>query len=98
MREAKIVIPDNYNDGKPIDGAWRDQFEAALVDRFNGFTKHSASGAWAGPNGVQIEPVTIYIVACSSSRAVQAFAEQVKRDLDQQAVYIVRPSGDVQFI
>ena len=100
VREAKIIVPDCYNSGEAAPDSFREQFEKRLVATFGGFTKYAAHGAWVGSSGVQIEPVTVYMIAatlCDNRRLVE-LAEYVKAELQQDAVYLVKVDGSVHFI
>ena len=100
MREAKIIVPDRFNDGSATPDSFREQFEKRLVNTFGGFTKYAAHGAWAGPRGVQVEPITVYTIASTlwHNRQLVEFAKYVKAELQQDAVYLVTPGGSVHFI
>ena len=100
MREAKIIVPDHYNDSSAPPDSFRQRFEERILLQFDGFTKYAAHGAWVGPRGVQVEAITVYIIAatlCDNRRLVE-LAEYVKAELRQDAVYLVKPSGTVHFI
>ena len=100
MREAKIIVSDRFNDGSATPDSFREQFEKRLVNTFGGFTKYATHGAWAGPRGVQVEPITVYIIAATltHNRRLVEIAEYVKAELRQDAVYLVKADGSVCFI
>jgi hypothetical protein len=99
MKEARIIIPRETNDGKPVS---LDTYERALCAYFGGFTRTDGQGGFMGVSLVYHEPVAIYDVAMKDTRRendkLQALAERVKRELDQEAVYIRDTRGDVHFI
>ena len=100
MREAKIIVPDRFNDGSAAPDSFRAAFENRLIVTFGGFTKYAAHGAWAGPRGVQVEPITVYTIATPwrDGAYLVEFAAHVKAELRQDAVYLVKPDGSVHFI
>jgi hypothetical protein len=101
MREAVIVLPVNFNDGKPMAAA-HNWLRRKLSDTFGGFTAHEAVGGWSTGGVVQIEPVVRYVVACPTDKQARVTLRLIAADLQrmgkQEAIYLRMPSGDVEFI
>jgi len=69
MFEVQVLIPIVDNDGRPFTGEDHAAFEAALVDRFGGFTlfPSTAVGGWKDADGVLYNDRTrVYGIAVRS--------------------------------
>ena len=103
MIESKLIVPVNYNDGKPVPNSWFSGLELQLIEAFGGLTVHDATGSWKTPTGsIKREAVRVYTIAHPEGRfswspIVLDFARSVKKDLTQEAVY-VSIGGKVEFV
>ena len=98
-----LYVPASYNNGQTVPNRWVVQLESDLAREFGGFTRMTASGGWIAPDGRTItEPMFLYACDIDNSAAVFAaekvwrFADRVKHDLTQEAVYVTRETLDVQ--
>jgi hypothetical protein len=95
MREARIIFPT-----EPL-ARERTRFEHDLVQAFGGFTSSDGYGAWANDEGGVIqEQVIIYDIAMDADGAfrLQDLAFEYGRLLGQEAVYVRKPSGEVEIV
>jgi hypothetical protein len=100
MRQYKVYLPLNYNDGAPIARQKIDEVRDRLADRFGGATISPLSAPYKGPwkyGGVQyIDNIVIMEVIADEQAATQTFfrelKEQLQRDLDQHAILITSHS------
>jgi hypothetical protein len=101
MREAVIILPVSYNDGKPMAAvhAW---LRNKLCHVFGGFTAHEAVGGWKDPNGrVVIEPVIRYVVGVEydfDNDTLVNIARDCRRMGNQDAVYVRSACGEVVLV
>jgi hypothetical protein len=97
MREARIIFPT-----EPL-ARERTRFEHDLVSAFGGFTRTIGDGGWAGDDGKTVyETVSIYDIAMRDEfqdfGPLKNMAVEYGRRLEQEAVYVRYPSGDVEII
>lgn len=101
MREVKFILP-SVGDVTDKAHAWlTDQ----LVDNFGGYTATESIGSWRSPSGAMVhECGTTYVVAIEGRGALSQFprfreiALQAGRMAEQEAVYIVGPTGDAEIV
>lgn len=100
MREASFIIPTVDKEGFLSDSHVIDAC-GALVDAFGGVTKTYGTGYWRDDSGNLIkEPVAILTVAWEGEKDITfgAIAAKCAADLDQDALYIKWPSGNVDIL
>ncbi len=103
MKEAKIILPQNDNDGNDLS-AVHQKFGTALVEKFGGATvTFGLLGLWRDPEGKTVsEPVAEYLVAMNddaqSREHLREIALRLGHEAKQKAIYIRHANGDVNFI
>ena len=103
MKQYKVYLPLNYNDGKPIPRQKVDEVRNRLADKFGGATISPLSAPYKGPwkyGGVQyIENIVIMEVIADEAATTQDFfrelKEQLQRELSQLAILITSHSIEV---
>lgn len=101
-KEAKIVLPVLDNNGESLIHAemW---LEETLINRYGGFTKSKAYGAWKSPNGTRFtEEVTVYAVAMDDiihvAKIFLGIAHELCEIAEQEAIYVVTANGEVHYV
>ena len=88
MRQYKIYLPLNYNDGTPIESEKINTIRDRLADRFGGATISPLSAPYKGPwkyGGVQyVENIAILEVITEGDSATETFFKDLKEQLEQQ--------------
>lgn len=102
MREARIILPVNGNDGLSVEGAHK-YLKMSLASEFGGFSAIKADGGWVDNDGaLQEEPVVIYDVAAPSGvledKLLHDIARVAGREAGQICVYVKDFSGNVELI
>jgi len=101
MREAKIILPLNDNQGEPMETA-HSRLQKTLCTEFGGFTAQNATGGYVNQAGeTQIEDVTIYFIAIQFKDwpKMQNIARDLIDTTDQESIYLGQPNGcGVEFI
>jgi hypothetical protein len=103
MRQYKIYLPLNYNDGRPIESDKINAVRDRLADRFGGATISPLSAPYKGPwkyGGVQyVDNIAILEVIADDAAATDNFSKDLKEQLEQQlnqvAILITRQSIEV---
>lgn len=101
-RIAQFVIPKLDNDGQTLD--WQHEvYQEAFCKVFGGFTAYNVSGGWINEQGklFRDESVSYHIAmdetpACIN--ALRTLARAAATECKQEAIFIVLPSGEVEFI
>ncbi len=102
-REARIIVPRNDNDGRPL-GAVIAAFESMCCRQFGGFTRAESFGVWFDNSAQRViaESVFAYDIACdlSSDTAVKLrhLAVNLLRDARQSAIYLRYPNGVIEIV
>lgn len=96
LHEAQIILPATTAGGDV-------RLNEALVLAFGGVTLTEGSGSWRGPDGrVHSEAVHIYSVAVAKTtengNRLLNLARQFGILLDQLAVYLKLPNGEVRIL
>lgn len=101
LAEAHIHLPALDNKGNAMPHLHRD-LKMSLCQMFGGCTITDAQGCWISPDGkFYDEPVVRYTVACHIDNAeeqLRSLASDLKAAAAQEAIYLVQPSGRVEFI
>jgi len=102
MYEARVILPNSGNDGKPLDGT-HDTLQHVLCDEFGGYTAQPVTGGYKANNGRMMhENGTAYDVAMPDDAANIGKLIQIGRwaafVADQECVYVRTPSGRVEFV
>src|SRR6476646_2846574 len=100
MKIASIILPLIDNNG---DDLFREHqsLKHALLATWGGYTSYETIGGWKGANGmVEGEKAIRYDVAMDRADvcAFREMAIEVCRNAAQEAVMIVTPNGDVEFV
>jgi hypothetical protein len=95
-----ITIPDTLNDGTPVLDDYFETLESRFCDVFGGFLHVLGLGGFKGEHRVYHEAVTVYQLHGTHDHLawLLALAEDVKRDLKQEAVYITRANLDAWMV
>lgn len=100
MKLAKLILPLLDNAGRDLIEEHR-ELQHVLRTEYGGFTSTEGVGGWRNKHGKLFnERVVIYEVAMEMA-AVTHFrdiAQHVASEARQEAVMIVTPCGDVEFI
>lgn len=97
MREARIIMP--LLNPQSMTHIY---MQRELIEAFGGFTATSGYGGWKDSAGTNIrDEVMVYDIACDENRdrvydQLFEIAMKAGRALNQQAVYIRYPNGDVE--
>ena len=108
-KEATIHVPVLYNTGKTIEQSKHAQFEEEILNNLsNGFSISQVSGVWRNDKGkIYREEMNRYTIAVKydtiekqyeSHRRLKELARFAKKQYDQEAIYIINPNGQVEFI
>ena len=92
MKEARLIVPQHPH---------VHHLEETLVRSFGGFTRGSAHGAWRSSKGQVVEEkVYLYDIAIHDGtwEELLRVAAWVKREQDQEAVYVRDWAGNVVMI
>lgn len=100
LREARLVLP---RDVKPAPDDVHGKLRVELARTFGGYTCTQGRGGWVDGTGTTIEELNwIYDIAMRDEfqdfRELKHIAVEYGRLLDQQAVYIRFPGGQVEII
>lgn len=100
MKEGRIILPVNGNDGEPLT---HQHFclRIALIKAFNGFTETAGRGGWTNSKGAQVlEDVMVYDVAGypSDNVVLISIAKEVGAMAGQECVYVRDFDGRVELI
>lgn len=105
MKEARIILPTVANGNVRSSANVHQLLAVDLAYRFGGYTAIKGSGGWLDREAGMLvtEEVTIYDVAVASHDARAAadlsdLALRAGRQLDQKAVYVRLPNGEVRII
>ena len=102
----KLYIGHNV-DGRPMTYAEREHAQAVILDRmseaFVGFTLTEGKGVWRGARGLEFEDTTIAETVTEDGYDVGRFkafavAEQIRRDLRQEAVAVECHKCDFELV
>jgi hypothetical protein len=100
MREGRIILPVNGNDGEPLLQV-HVALRKALVQEFGGFTAVDGAGGWVNADGVLVsEPVTVYDVAGDypMNYALRSIAAEFATLAGQDCVYCRDFDGNVELV
>ena len=94
MREGKIILPVEGNNGEDISVAhvWLTRM---LLRDFGGLTVHDARGTWLGQGRVYAEDVQVYVVAGNGNENLKRHACRAGREAQQKSIYWVDFDGNV---
>lgn len=103
MKQYKVYLPLNYNNGEPIAREKIDQIRDRLADRFGGATISPLSAPYKGPwkyGGVEYVDniVTMEVIADDAPTTRDFFSElkeQLQREFGQLAILITSHSIEV---
>jgi hypothetical protein len=101
LKEARIVMPHG---DKASSITAHNTLRQRLAEAFGGFTCYRGEGGWVDRNGCLIrDDVTIYDIAIDDDRdapyeLIARFAIEAGKALDQEAVYVRYPNGEVEII
>ena len=103
MKQYKVYLPLNYNDGQPIPREEIDKVRNRLADKFGGATISPLSAPYKGPwkyGGVEyVDNIVIMEVIADEAAPTQNFFSELKtqleRDLGQHAILITSHSIEV---
>lgn len=103
MKQYKVYLPLNYNDGQSIPRKKIDEIRDRLAERFGGATVSPVSAPYKGPwtyGGVQyVDNIIIMEVIADDEPATrQVFADlktELQRELQQVAILITAQSIEV---
>jgi hypothetical protein len=102
MREARIILPRNGNNGESLNHVHAG-LRRALCEAFGGCTAILVKGAWLDDSGKLYDEEGIaYDIACvvspETSSKLRTIAEHVAREASQICVYLRHSGGDVEFV
>ena len=93
MKEHKIIVSRQFNDGRAVPLDWFEDFETKLVAEFQGFTRIDGKGGYKMKDGTtKFEPVFIYTVAghlMDCDGPLKRLGAWAKFSLYQESIYIV---------
>lgn len=101
-RIAQFVIPKQDNEGKSL--VWHhEQYMKAFCACFGGFTAYDVRGGWMNEHGklYHDESVSYHIAMDDTAENVaklRKLAEAAAGECKQEAIFIVLPSGEVEFV
>ena len=99
-RIAQIILPKFDNDGKSL--AWcHEQYQKAFCVCFGGYTAYNVRGGWMNDDGELYRDESIaYHIAMDDMGPIKlrALAQAAAHELKQECIFIVLPSGEVEFI
>jgi hypothetical protein len=94
---TQVLLPKRDNLGRRFRRQQYRPFHARLIGRFRGWTrKGQAEGAWLGPSGEMFtDEHWVYEVghARRDLRFWQAEKERLKREFDQEEIWIIQYEG-----
>lgn len=100
MKLASIILPLLDNEGNDLFREHQ-SLKHFLLSKWGGYTSYETVGGWKGRNGmVEGEQAVRYDVAMDRADvcAFRDMAIEVCRNAHQEAVMIVTPKGDVEFV
>ena len=101
-RIAQIILPKFDNDGKTL--AWQhEQYQKAFCACFGGYTAYDVRGGWMNEHGKLFHDESVsYHIAMDDTEEnrdkLRKLAEAAAGECKQEAIFIVLPSGEVEFI
>ena len=102
MTRYTLHVPEQYNDGREIPGHIFDQVELEILQAAGGFTRTAGTGGWRGDDGnVYVEPVQLYHIDSAdptTAAVLLLLAEDLARQLDQEAIYLTRQEITTHFV
>ena len=88
MRQYRIYLPLNYNDGRPIETDKINAVRDRLAERFGGATMSPLSAPYKGPwkyGGVQyVDNIAILEVLADEGAPTDKFFKDLKEQLEEQ--------------
>lgn len=99
MREGKIILPMQDNNGKRLS-AEHNALLRELCDEFGGATMSKAIGSWVDNEQMQTEDVAVYVVAghVSDNAALERLALKYGRMCRQKGMYLVYFDGAAEIL
>ena len=99
-RIAQIILPKFDNDGKSL--TWQhEQYQKTFCIIFGGFTAYEVQGGWMDYSGRICQDASVsYHIAMDDMGPIKlrALAQAAAHELKQECIFIVLPSGEVEFI
>lgn len=101
-RIAQIILPKTDNDGNSLTWA-HVAYQRAFCTVFGGFTAYDVRGGWMDDSGriYQDESVSYHIAmddTLANAEKLRGLAKAAALECTQECIFIVIPSGDVEFI
>jgi len=103
MREARIILPVNDNDGESLAKV-HEALQETLCEYFGGYTRTDGVGGWKNNTGEIVrDRIAIYNVAiddaglCGGSRLL-IIAAGLLQAANQDAIYYRGPDGIVEIL
>ena len=101
-RIAQIILPKTDNDGNSLMTIHA-EYRKAFCHCFGGYTALPACGGWVDDKGKLYEDASIvYHIAMDdtywNAEKVRGLANAAAHEMRQEAIFIVLPSGEVEFI
>jgi hypothetical protein len=97
MQEAVLHVPLRYNDGREIETTKLDVIEKKIIYRYGSYTRSlQCEGHTITEQG---KPMRRYTIPMKNTEGNIWFLQSdiglyIKRNLDQETVYMVLPSGE----
>lgn len=93
MQRITLQIPETLNDGTQVAAESFASYEVELHDIAGGFTLTHAIGSWRAPSGaIYRDALRLYAIDVADAQTVLErvlhLADRIRRDLDQEAVYV----------
>lgn len=94
MIEVQLFIPTFHNDGSAVADATITEWEAALADRFGGFSLYpgAVAGAWRSPTGEtftdRLRVYAVFLPSLTAGAAVGEAAALARTLFAQEAIAI----------
>ena len=101
-RIAQIILPKFDNDGQTL--VWQHEvYQEAFCKVFGGFTAYDVRGGWMNEQGklFRDESVSYHIAMEETPEcfdALRTLARAAAGECKQEAIFIVLPNGNVEFI
>ena len=102
MHYGELFVPKTLNDGTKVADSYVANVAMDLCNTFGGLTLTDARGFWRGLEGrVYDEPMHIFRIDSAAGNLREkllALAAEVRKDLDQESVYVRMGKVDVVLV
>lgn len=102
MKEFKIILPINDNDGIRFSDKIFKTFESLILNAFDGFTleKSTVLGSWKDKDILYTDESRVYYIAMHETQfnKLTFILKIINKSMKQKSFYVAEVSNNVMFI